>query len=76
MARNPGARPPGSLQERTIGGMFSNDAFGKLLRGMLGPPDPQPGPPYAHTLTHPETEEEMAAEPALPSFTVERGRRR
>jgi hypothetical protein len=56
--------------------MFSNDAFGKLLRGMLGPPDPQPGPPYAHTLTHPETEEEMAAEPALPSFTVERGRRR
>lgn len=55
---------------------MTDNAFGKLLRGMLGRPDPQPGPPYTHTLTHPETEEETAAEPALPAFTVERTRGR
>jgi hypothetical protein len=46
--------------------------MGGLLRAMLGPPEPSPGPPYAHVLKLPETEEEMAAEPVWPHFTVTR----
>jgi hypothetical protein len=34
--------------------------------------DPVPGPPYTHVHRLPETEEDAAAEPFLPAFTVER----
>jgi hypothetical protein len=38
------------------------DDFGRLLRSMLGPPEPQPGPPYLHVAPfHPLTGEELAA---------------
>ncbi len=45
---------------------------GDFLRALLGPLDPEPSaaPPYTHVLKHPETEEEMAAEPMLPTHTV------
>jgi hypothetical protein len=50
----------------------SGDAIGRLLRSMLGPPEPSPGPPFTHVHVMPETEEEIAAQPYLPTMTVER----
>ncbi len=52
--------------------MTEDAAMDSLLRSMLGPPDPEPGPPYVHVLAMPETEEEIAAQPYLPTMTVER----
>ncbi len=41
---------------------MSGDAFGDLLRSMLGPPDQQQGPPFAHVGPfRPLTREELAA---------------
>lgn len=49
------------------------DGFGSLLGAMLGAdPSPSSGSPYTHVLRLPETEEEMAAAPVLPRFTVSR----
>ena len=44
----------------------------EFLRTALGPGRDQPGPPYAHVFRPPETEEEMAADPFLPSLTITR----
>ena len=55
--------------------MSDGDGFGRLLRSMLGAPDPQPGPPFTHVHAMPETEEEIAAQPYLPTMTVEHGPR-
>jgi hypothetical protein len=49
----------------------SDDAFGRLLCSMLGPPELSPGPPFTHVLAMPETEEEIAAQPYLPAMTAE-----
>lgn len=48
------------------------EGAGDFLRALLGPlhPEPSAGPPYTHVLRHPETEEEIAAEPMLPAYTV------
>lgn len=62
--------------------MTADDAFGSLLRAMLGPPDPQPGPPYTHVHEFPQEPSEGDAvdvedwEPPPPAYTytVERGR--
>lgn len=51
---------------------MTGDTLGNFLRSMLGPPDPHPGPPYTHTLAMPETEEEITAQPYLPTMTVDR----
>lgn len=46
-------------------------AFGSFLRAALGGGPRRDGPPYEHRHRLPETEEELAAEPFLPSLTVE-----
>lgn len=45
--------------------------MGGFLHGAFQP-KPSPGPPYTHVHKLPETEEEMAADPFLPSFTITR----
>jgi hypothetical protein len=60
---------------------MTDDALGSLLRSMLGPPDPQPGPPCTHTLRYPEPEVDDDGNPTEPyrppppTMTVERGPR-
>lgn len=45
-----------------------------VLRAALGPgPEPSSGPPYIHVLKHPETDEEIAAQPYLPTYTITTG---
>jgi hypothetical protein len=59
---------------------MSDDAMGNLLRAMLGPPEPQPGPPFTHTLQFPEPELDddgnpvEAYEPPPTHTFTERGR--
>ena len=50
------------------------EGAGGFLRALLGPVSPEPasGPPYTHVLKFPETEEEEAAQPYLPTHTVSR----
>jgi len=55
----------------------SDRTCGEFVRSMMGAdPDPGDGHPYEHVLRLPETEEEMAAEPFLPSLTIIRATRR
>lgn len=70
-------------RERDQGGPAGNagSAFGPeadaAMTGFLRlimRPDPSPGPPYTHVRKLPETEEEMAAAPFLPSLTITRER--
>ena len=51
------------------------EGAGDFLRTLLGPLEPglSAEPPYTHVLRLPETEEEMAAEPVLPAYTVTPG---
>jgi len=51
----------------------ADDAFGGMLRAMLGPPEPQPGPPYEHVHSFPqEHSEDEAWEPPTAAYTVVR----
>ena len=47
------------------------DAMAGFLRSIMQP-EPHSGPPYVHVHKLPETEEEMAAAPFLPSLTITR----
>lgn len=51
-----------------------SDEHGEFLSRLFGPAAGQPssGPPYTHVHRLPETEEEMAAAPLLPSHTITR----
>ena len=48
------------------------DGAGAWLSRMLGPGPSHSGPPYTHVHKLPETEEEMAAAPEMPPFTISR----
>lgn len=48
------------------------EAFGSFLCAALGGGPRREGPPYEHRHALPETEEEMAAAPSWPAYTVER----
>jgi len=50
------------------------DEHGEFLSRLFGPAadEPSSGPPYTHVHRLPETEEEMAAAPLLPSHTITR----
>lgn len=64
------AGQPGVAPEDREAAMLPPDAAaGRLLQDIFGGGD-EPGPPFTHTLKLPETEEEMAAAPLLPSFTL------
>lgn len=65
------AARPGVAPEDWEAAILPPDAAaGRLLQDIFGGGDHQPGSPFTHTLKLPETEEEMAAAPLLPSFTL------
>lgn len=59
------AQPPAEPEQA------AGETLARLYRKMLGG-DLEPGPPYEHRLKLPETEEEMAAAPEGPAFSVSR----